>query len=489
MSGTVGGAISDATPKEAAIMADKRAKIERLRARGIDPYAAVFGDRTAIAAFQAAPASGRAGVRVAGRLMGRRHHGHVVFMDLRDSSAEIEILCLRDELGEEGHRLIADIDVGDIIGVVGSPAENQRGELVVKAHSLVILGKALLVPPARSAEPPDRHMSWQEADLIAGDATREMIRTRNTLKRFLRHWFDARGFLEVDTPELLPHASGSNARPFVTRGRAIDSDLYLRISIEQHLKRLTAGGFEDVYELGTCFRNEGMSKRHHFEFTMLEWLQGYRNYHDTMDLIEAVVTAAAEEVFGKLRFERDGGAFDLTRPWRRITAREAIREKTGVDIMSADRETLTQLAKIDGDPNPDWPDLVAAVYGRLVEPRLAEPTFVIDFPRETFPLGRQHPEVPELGESFEAVIAGIEIASGTTNLNDPDEQQMRFAEQQTRNTRAQGANGLHSLDDQFVRTLAYGMMPVTGAGLGVDRVLMLLMERDSLRDVIPWSIR
>lgn len=482
---------AQATRKEALVMAERRAKAERLRARGVEPYTALFPDRSEIAAVHAAaPAAGGSAVRVAGRLLARRHHGQVVFMDLRDGSGTIQVVCLRDALGEDGYELIADVDVGDVIGVEGERAEGKDDEIVVKARALTVLGKALLVAPTRPAEQADGRAVPQELDLIAGDATREMLRARHALNRFLRAWFDARGFLEVDTPLLVPLTGGSDARPFVTRGEAVDSDLHLRISIEQDLKRLTAGGFEDVYELGRCFRNEGLSKRHHFEFTMLEWLQGYRSYHETMDLIEAVVSDAAEALYGRQRFERGGRTFDLTRPWRRITAREAILEHAGVDVMSATHAELAALAPAEDGASPDWPDLVGSIYSKLVESNLFEPTFVIDFPKELFPLGRRHPRHPQLGENFEAVVAGIELSSGTTNLNDPDEQRARFTLQQARSRRARADDGeLPGMDERFLRTLAYGMMPVTGAGIGVDRVLMLLTGRETLRDVIPFPTR
>jgi lysyl-tRNA synthetase class 2 len=476
------------TPKEASIMAERRDKIERLRSGGIDPFPRSFPDRTAIATLHAGQEveDGEA-ARVAGRLVGRRHHGQIVFMDVRDGSGEIQVLCLHGELGEDSYDRIADIDVGDIVGVEGVIETSKRGERTLKARSLTILGKALLMPPQRGTEQKGWRSDRRELDVIAGDSSREMLRTRADLNRFLRHWFDAQGFLEVDTPVLLPLASGAAARPFVTRGNALDSSLYMRIAIEQSLKRWSIGGFENVYELGRCFRNEGMSKRHHFEFTMLEWMRGYVEYHHTMDLIEEVVSSAAREICGRLQFERNGRAFDLTRPWRRTTVREAILQKTGADVMSADRGELERMLGTGRYLKTDWSELVAAIYSKLVEPHIVEPTFVIDFPGELFPLAKRRRDIPELAESFEAIVAGVEIATGLTSVNDTDEQRMRFAEQHARAKKAGDSDGVpSSMDEDFLRALAHGMMPTSGAGLGLDRILMLLLERPSLREVIPF---
>jgi lysyl-tRNA synthetase class 2 len=343
------------------------------------------------------------------------------------------------------------------------------------------------MPPQKGEEQKGWRSDRRELDVIAADSARTMLRTRNRLNRFLRDWYEGQGFLEIESPILLPLASGAAARPFVTHGNALDSNLYMRIAIEQSLKRWTIGGFENVYELGRCFRNEGMSKRHHFEFTMLEWMKGYTEYHDTMDLIEEVVSSAAMELCGTMRLQRHDKAFDLTPPWRRVTVRELVREETGVDVMSADRGELATLLGVARHLNTDWPELVAAIYSKLVEPNIVQPTFVIDFPGELFPLAKRHREVPEVSEAFEAVVAGIEIATGVTSIPDVDEQRMRFAEQRARAQRTQDGDGLpNSMDEDFLRALAHGMMPATGAGLGVDRILMLLMERHSLREVIPF---
>ncbi|HEU4392009.1 MAG TPA: amino acid--tRNA ligase-related protein [Solirubrobacterales bacterium] len=475
-----------ATPKEAAVMAERRDKIERLRSSGSEPFAKSFPDRTDTASLQEGELEDGSTLRVAGRLVGRRHHGQIVFMDVRDGSGEVQVLCLRDELDLENYARIADIDVGDIIGVEGEVTTSKRGERLVKARSLTILGKALLMPPQRGAEQKGWRSDRRELDVIAGDSNRAMLRTRSALNAFLRRWFDTQDFIEVDTPVLLPLASGAAARPFVTEGHALGSNLYMRIAIEQSLKRWTIGGFEQVYELGRCFRNEGMSKRHHFEFTMLEWMKGYTDYQDTMDIVEEVVSSAAEEVIGKLQFERGDKVFDLSRPWRRTTVREAILQKTGADVMSADRGELVRMLGVKHS-DTNWSELVAAVYGKLVEPTILQPTFVTDFPGDLFPLAKRRPDTPELAESFEAVIAGVEIATGITSQNDVDEQRTRFAEQQARAKQTRNSSeGLSSLDEDFLRTLAHGMMPATGAGLGLDRVLMLLMERSLLRDVIPF---
>jgi lysyl-tRNA synthetase class 2 len=410
-------------------------------------------------------------------------------MDLRDSSGTLQVLGLSDEFGADGYAEIIDLDIGDVIGVEGTMVHGKRGELSLKASSLTLLGKAFMIPPREGPSPNQLHRrsSLQELDMIAGGASVGMLRTRIEVNRFMRRWFDDEGFLEVETPLLLPHASGAAAQPFVSKGNALAGNLFLRISIEQSLKRLVIGGFEDVYELGRCFRNEGMSRRHHFEFTMLEWLQGYRDYRQTMDLIEAVINAVAKEIFGRLRFERNGKAVDLSLPWRRITLRDVIIEKTGIDILSSNPAELARGARLsEVPPRADWAQLVTTLYSKQVEPRILEPTFVTGFPREAWPLARRPDDSPELSESFEAIIAGIEIASGATNANDPDALRQQLSDQKARNERTPEYDGpLAGLDEAFLAVVAHGMMPLTGAGMGIERVLMLLMERDSIREVIP----
>jgi len=468
-------------------MTERREKVARMRERGVNPFPRTFSDRTPIGFLAMHEASDGRRVRVAGRLVARRQHSRIVFLDLRDSSGLVEVICARDELGAERFERISDLDIGDIVGVDGTVARGKRSEVSVKASSLVLLGKALMVPPKESSDRLHQRSTLQELDMIAGGASVKMLRWRREVNRFLRDWFDAQGFLEVETPLLLPHASGASAQPFLSEGNALGGNLYLRISIEQSLKRLVIGGFEDVYELGKCFRNEGMSRRHHFEFTMLEWLQGYKDYRQTMDLIEAVVCAAAAELFGTLRFERNGKTVDLTPPWRRVALRDLIEEETGVDILTSDRGKLAARAGFSTVPEEaDWAQMVGSLYSKQVEPHVHEPTFVTEFPREIWPLGRRLDDVPELTESFETVVAGIEIASGATNANDADALRRQLTEQKARSESSPDYDGpLAGLDEAFLGVVAHGMMPLTGAGMGIERLLMLLMEKSSIREVIP----
>jgi lysyl-tRNA synthetase class 2 len=480
-----------ATTKEAAAMKDRRTKVERLRQRGVDPFPRRFAGRTPASKIHAGHDPGHLDegeqevvYRVAGRLVGCRRHVKATFMDLRDSSGEIEVYCLREDLSEEAYDQIADIDIGDMLGVEGRLTVSRLGELILRGKTITVLAKAIALPPKRHV---DKYQTRQrpEVELIVREECRQLFEARAQLLSFVRQWFGGRSFLEVETPILLPQAAGAAARPFETHGNALDTSLFMRIATEQHLKRWLVGGFERVFEIGRCFRNEGLSKRHHFEFTMLEWIEGYADYQATMSLIEELVSALGVALTGSAQIKRNGKVIDLTPPWRRVSVRELLLEETGVDVMTADRGRLLLLAGDKSSPAVGWSELVGIVYSKVVEPALTQPTFVMDFPGDLFPLAKRHPTTPEMAESFEAVLGGVEIATGVTSLNDADEQRTRFAEQLARPQAAAG-DPIHGLDEDFLRALSYGMMPGTCAGVGVDRVLMLITGRASLREAIPF---
>lgn len=479
-----------AGPNERATIADRTSKIDVLRREGIDPFQRRFPERTAIAKVRedhAQAEEDRVGlsVRVAGRLLKCRRHRRAVFLDLRDQSGEIECLCLAEELGDELFERTAYTDVGDIVGVEGDLVTTRRGEPALLARDVVMLGKSLTLPPQRAVGQSPPSYARPEAALMVSDELQRILRARADLLAFSRSWLNEQSFLEVETPILLPLASGASARPFVTRGNALDSNLYLRIATEQHLKRWAIGGFERVFEVARCFRNEGMSNRHHFEFTMLEWMEGYADYNDAMRLTEVFISQSAVALTGSAAIRRGETVFDMTPPWRRMTVREAIGETIGVDILDADSSRLAQLLGPDARSQAPWPDLVGAVYSKLVEPKLLEATFITDFPKELFPLARKRDDQPFAAEAFEAIVGGLEVASGLTAINDLGEQRERFAEQRARQEerREEEENGL---DEDFLQALSFGMMPGNCVGIGVDRLLMLLTDSRALREVIPF---
>ena len=413
--------------------------------------------------------------RIAGRMMARRDHGRSCFLDVVDRSGSMQVYARRDALGEDGFGRLHELAVGDLVGVDGCVYVTRRGELALRASDCVLLARALRPPPGR-LRTAARH-SEREAELIASPRARELLVTRARIVAAIREWMNARGFVELETPVLQRVFGGASARPFVTHHNALDRSLSLRISTELYLKRGIVGGLEDVYELGKCFRNEGMSARHSPEFTMLEWFQTCADYTDVCALIETLVSDVARRVLGTTRIERRGEAIDLAPPWRRMTMREGILEVAGLDV--DDRAALSAAVRRWAEPGAPWSQLVELAHAKLVEPTLTQPTFVVDFPAELFPLARRCPGDGELAEAFDAVVGGLEIASGSTDVNDPREQRERFL--------AQAGDEPHPLDEGFLRALEYGLMPLGGAGLGVDRLVMLLTGSGSLREIVAFG--
>jgi lysyl-tRNA synthetase class 2 len=319
---------------------------------------------------------------------------------------------------------------------------------------------------------------------MSNEATRELFVTRARTIAEIRHRMDDHDFVEVETPVLQTLASGANARPFVTHHNALDCDLNLTISSELHLKRCVIGGLKNVYRLGKCFRNEGISYKHSPEFTMLEWMQSYADYMDVAQFTEEMVAGVAEQVLGTTEIECSGEAIDLSRPWRRVSMREAILEVTDIDVMTADSHQLAERLGERAYQHATHGQLTMALYSKLVEPTLIQPTMVLDFPISLLPLTKRHSEEPELAEHFDVVIGGIEIGCGDTELNDPREQRVRFADQ--RNQHCVKGERPQLLDEGFVQALEYGMPPTGGGGLGVDRLLMVLTGQETLREVVPF---
>jgi lysyl-tRNA synthetase, class II len=479
-------------PKLSDVLRDRREKLERLRDAGIDPFPPEFADREEIGEVRAAHEGLAPGIetesrhRVAGRLVGRRGHGKACFLDLRDATGQIQLHAREDLLGEEAYEVLVDLDLGDIIGVEGTALATRRGgELSLAIDHWRLLAKSLRPPPDKfhGLEDVETRYRQRELDLIANEESRRLFTQRARTVSEVRRWLDERGFVEVETPVLQPLYGGALARPFTTHHNALDRDLYLRIATELYLKRLVVGGIDKVYELGKDFRNEGISHKHNPEFTMLEWYEAYADYEDAASRLEQLVAHVANEVMGTTTIERDGERIELAPPWRRVTLRDAILERAGVDIAAdPSREELAAALGTEPDEAEGWGKLVDHLLSKVVEPELAQPTFVLDYPVALSPFAKQHRERDGFVERWEAFMGGIEIANAFTELNDPDEQRRRFEAQ--REETARGDEEAQPFDEAFIEALEYGMPPTAGVGLGIDRLVMLMTGAKTLREVM-----
>jgi lysyl-tRNA synthetase class 2 len=483
--------MSESEQSESHVIAERREKLERLRAAGIEPFPHEFEGRTEIAAVQAAHEDLADGeeteqtYRVAGRIAARRGHGKAAFIDLVDASGRIQLHSRADVLGEQSHELLTGLDLGDIVGVDGIAFKTRRGELSLRVTGWTLLAKSLRPMPDKFHGLEDTELRYRhrELDLIANPEARELFRKRGATIAATRAWLDSEGFVEVETPVLQPLYGGALARPFTTHHNALDRDLYLRIATELYLKRCVVGGIERVYELGKDFRNEGISFKHNPEFTMLEWYEAYADYEDAATRLESLVSHVAEQVLGTTKVERDGVEIDLAPPWRRITLREAIRERTGIDVLEhPTREALAAAMESEASPDDGWGKLVDGLLSKEVEPHLIQPTFVFDYPVEMSPFAKRHRDDERLVERWEPFVGGFEIGNAFTELNDPDEQRRRF-EQQAEELR-RGDQEAQPFDESFIEALEYGMPPTAGVGLGIDRLVMLLTGASSLREVV-----
>ena len=490
-----GPAVSDDPDQQAPappiseLLANRRAKLDRLRDQGIDPFPHAFPGVTAIATVLGGfddLADGEetdAGFRVAGRLAARRGQGKMAFLDLVDRSGRIQLQARVDVLGEERMARLLEVDLGDLIGIDGTVFRSRRGELTLRVDELTVLAKSLRPPPDKhhGLQDVETRFRRRELDLIGNAEARELFVTRAKAITAVRRYFDDEGFVEVETPILQPLYGGALARPFTTHHNALDRDLYLRIATELYLKRCIVGGLERVYELGKDFRNEGISFKHNPEFTMVEWYEAYADYSDEMTRVETLVARVAQAC-------SYAGDVDFSPPWRRITLRDAILEHTGIDVLAhRDREALAaaisaadRVELATGDIT--WPGLVDDLLSKYVEPQITDPVFITDYPKEISPFAKDHRSEPGLVERFEAFCAGMEIANAFTELNDPDEQRRRFDEQAR--LALQGDEEAQPYDEVFVEALEYGMPPTGGVGLGIDRLVMLMTGRQSIREVV-----
>jgi lysyl-tRNA synthetase class 2 len=465
---------------------DRRSKLERLQSAGVDPFPHSYPGVSPIAGIRAAHDGIDAGeelpdatYRIAGRLTQRRGMGGATFMDLVDRSGKIQLHAKRDDLGDEAFDALTSLDLGDMLGVDGFAFKSRRGELSLRVTGWQLNAKSLRAPPDKfhGLEDVETRYRHRELDLIANEEARELFIMRSKVVSAIRNWLDSRGFLEVETPILQRLYGGALARPFVTHYNALDKDFYLRIADELYLKRLIVGGLERVYEIGKDFRNEGFSRKHQPEFTMLEWYQAYADYNDIADELEELVESLSPLATDK--------SIDWSRPWKRITLRDAILEDAGVDIYAArDKDALIAAAaekEIKLDPSENWPKLVDWLLSHYVEPKLIDPTFLMDYPVELSPFAKRHREHDGIVERFECFAGGMEFSNAFTELNDPDDQRARF-EEQVRD-REGGDQETQPYDEDYVFALEHGMPPTGGIGIGIDRLVMLLSGRDSIREV------
>jgi lysyl-tRNA synthetase class 2 len=465
----------------------RREKLERLRAEGVDPFPHVYEGVEPIASVLLAHDDLEPGEdtdathRVAGRLAARRGQGKMAWLDLVDRSGRIQLQSRADVLGPESHERLLSLDLGDLVGVDGVAFRSKRGELSLRVTGWELLAKSLRPPPDKYHGLHDTETRYRqrELDLMANEDARDLVLLRARVISAVRRFLDEHGFVEVETPVLQPLYGGAMARPFTTHYNALDSTFYLRIATELYLKRLIVGGLERVYELGKDFRNEGLSAKHNPEFTMVEFYEAYADYKVIAERCEQLVAYVASQV-------GYAGPLDFTPPWRRETLQDAIRERTGIDILAhRDRDALQKeidARKLEVPPEDSWARLVDALVSRYVEPDLQQPTFLLDYPVELSPFAKGHREVEGLVERFEAFAGGIEIANAFTELNDPDEQRARFDEQSRAG--AAGDDEAHPYDEGFVRALEHGMPPTGGIGIGVDRLVMLLSGRSAIREVV-----
>jgi lysyl-tRNA synthetase class 2 len=480
-----GGAARHGLPE---LIAERRAKAQRLRAEDDQAFPYSFHDVEPIGQILAAYEHLAPGEetedmhRVAGRLAARREAGGSAFMDIVDRGAKIQLHARRDVLGDHAFEQLVSLDLGDLLGVDGALLRSRRGELSLRVERFQLLAKALRPPADKHAGLSDVETRYRrrELDLMASEQSRRLFVNRARIISAIRAYLDSEGFVEVETPVLQPLYGGALARPFTTHHNVLARTLYLRIATELYLKRLLVGGLEKVYELGKDFRNEGVSAKHNPEFTMVEFYEAYADYADEALRLEELVRAAARAV----RYE---GPLDFERPWRRVSFHEAIEQASGIDLTVARdegalRDAIAQRKLPIDTAAASWAQMADDLLGKLVEPSLVEPTLVLDYPVELSPFAREHRSLPGLVERWEAFAGGIEIANAFSELNDADAQRERFETQ--RRAMEGGDEHAQPFDEAYLEALEQGMPPAGGVGIGIDRLVMLLTGRQSIREVV-----
>ncbi|MBN1439850.1 MAG: lysine--tRNA ligase [Anaerolineales bacterium] len=486
---------------------NRQQKVQRLREAGVDPYPA-RAERTHTSAqarrsFEQAAAGEPVAAVLAGRLRSVRSMGKAVFAHLEDGDGQIQLLLKADQLGRESLDRFRDLfDLGDILQARGTLFRTRTGEVTLQVESFAMLAKAITPLPASKEtvgedgrrvvhsafDNPEARYRQRYADLAVNPEVREVFRTRARVIASLRNFLDSRGFLEVETPILQAVYGGAAAKPFVTHHHQLHQDLFLRISFELYLKRLLVGGYERVYEIGRDFRNEGVSFKHNPEFTQLEFYMAYADFRQIMDLAEQMVSTVAEEVLGTRQISFRGRTLDLTPPWTRVSLRDSILELGGIDI--DDHPTAESLAAamqakgLAPKVQTHRGKLIESLLSHFVEPKLVQPTFLFDYPRDISPLAKSKPGDPATVERFEGFVAGMELCNAFSELNDPLDQEQRFLEMGR--AYAEGDEDRHPMDEDYLNAMRYGMPPNGGFGMGVDRLTMLLTNQPTIREVILY---
>ena len=472
------------------LIAIRKEKLRDLQAQGKDPFQITKYDRTHLSNEVKENYDELEGkdVAVAGRIMAKRIMGKASFCTIQDASGKIQSYVSINDLGEESYSLFKTYDIGDIIGIKGFVFKTRTEEISVHAKEVVLLTKSLRPLPEKFHGLKDTELRYRQryVDLIMNPEVKETFMIRSKIIKEIKNVLDNKGYVEVDTPILNTIAGGAAARPFITHHNTLDMDMYLRIANELYLKRLIVGGFDRVYELGRMFRNEGISIKHNPEFTNIELYAAYQDYNDMMDITEEIISTVAEKVLGTTKITYQGTPIDLTPGWRRLPMIDAIKEVTGVDFntLNTDEEASDAARKlgIEIEGTLERGNVINLVFEEKVEDKLVQPTFIIDYPVEVSPLTKRKPSDPRLVERFEVFIGGREYGNAYSELNDPIDQYERFVEQAKQ--KEAGNEEANDMDDDFVQALEYGMPPTGGLGIGVDRLIMLLTDSASIRDVL-----
>lgn len=476
------------------LLLQRRRKVNALWTAGINPYPNDFKPlhtsadlHTKYADIEQIDATDEDFI-LAGRIIARRSFGKAAFIQLQDRDGRIQLYVRKNDLGDEQFEAFESLDIGDIVGVSGFPFRTKTGELSLHLRSIRLLVKSLLPLPEKFHGLTDVETRYRQryVDLIVNPEVRELFVKRTRIINLIRNFMTARQFLEVETPMMQPIPGGATAKPFVTHHNALDMELFLRIAPELYLKRLVVGGFDRVFEINRNFRNEGISVRHNPEFTMMEFYQAYATYEDLMELTEELFCHVAEQLLGTLDFDYQGIPISFQRPWRRMTVKEAVLEYGDIDQKQLeDRDLALAYARSIGLDLPDsigYGKLLMEIFEEVAEHKLLQPTFVTDYPTEVSPLSRKNDHDPEVVDRFELMIAGREIANAFSELNDPLDQKERFLAQVAEKDK--GDEEAHYMDEDYIRALEYGLPPAAGEGIGIDRLVMLLTNSPSIRDVI-----
>ena len=475
------------------IISNKWDEIEELKREGIDPFGHSFFRTHKIKDLiennkdLQIGECGQGKVSIAGRLMALRTHGKAIFANVEDISGRIQIYIKSNKIGENAFKLFSKIGIGDILGLSGLIFKTRTGEVTIFVEEFVLLCKSVRNLPEKWHGLKDVEIRYRKRylDLMVNPSVREIFIKRSKVVQSIRNFLDNRGFLEVETPIMQPIPGGATARPFITHHNALHRDFYLRIAPELYLKRLLVGGLEKVYELSRNFRNEGISTKHNPEFTMLELYEAYGDYYSMMQITEELIVYILKNVLGSLEIEYRGNKIDFTPPWKRISMYNAIEDAVGIRVDKISPKDFNKVVKkynlnIKGSINRC--EIINELFEKFIEPNLIQPTFVIDYPLELSPLSKQKKDNPELVERFELFVSSMELANAFTELNDPAEQERRFEEQVAK--KEAGDMESHFMDKDYVEALEYGMPPAGGLGIGIDRLMMLLANSDSIKEVI-----